>query len=423
MIQNEVAAYTGPMEKTVAPERPWLFGLLIAPSAVVANGVIQGGVLAYLLTQQHVDIARSAKIVGLAGLPTMLYFLWAPITDFFVHRRTWLMLGSIGAAVFMATALFQPSLASSVALFLILISACCVQLVTSGCGGMMGAMVSEQSKRVASGFYQAGQMGFGALSLWGLLKISKQGSLSELALVVGALVAVSGLFALFAPKQKQITGENFGRTMEILWAECKKTFGRWEAIPYILLGLSPMGSGAAIGLLPAIAHSYGVSSDQVGWMNGIAGALLIAAGALAAPLIPSRIRASVSYLMVTLTNAAVLAVLWLGPMKPTTYFIGVTLYLFTVGTSYALWTAVILEFMGPSGKSGSGRYSVVNSLGNVPVLYMIVLDGWGAGRWGSRWLAGTDVLLSSAVAVTMLTYFLVFKPGETPSEEVAELAV
>ena len=39
---------------SVARDRPWLFGLLIAPSAVVANGIIQGGVLGYLLSQHGV---------------------------------------------------------------------------------------------------------------------------------------------------------------------------------------------------------------------------------------------------------------------------------------------------------------------------------------------------------------------------------
>ena len=51
----------------------------------------------------------------------------------------------------------------------------------------------------------------------------------------------------------------------------------------------------------------------------------------------------------------------------------------------------MLEFLGASGKSGCGRYSIINSLGNIPVLYMIVVDGWGAGRWGARGLSGTNV--------------------------------
>jgi PAT family beta-lactamase induction signal transducer AmpG len=115
------------------------------------------------------------------------------------------------------------------------------------------------------------------------------------------------------------------------------------------------------------------------------------------------------YMIVALINCAALCVLWLGPMRPATYYVGVGLYLFTVGTCYAVFTAVVLEFLGQSGKSGSGRYSIINSLGNVPVLYMIGLDGWGGDKWGARGLAGTEAVVGGVGAILLLTYFLVRK--------------
>jgi PAT family beta-lactamase induction signal transducer AmpG len=291
-------------EDAIRTERPWLFGLLIAPSGVVANGIIQGGVLAYLLTQQHVDIGRTSRIISFLALPTMLYFLWSPITDFFVRRRTWLLIGTVGAAVFMAAGLLQSNLASTRAVALILASACFCQLLVSGCGGMMGAFRSEASKRVASGFYQAGAMGLGAAAVWVLLRVSERGRPDLLALAAGLLIFVPGMFALAAPKQELIQGGSFQATMSLLWLECKATFPRWKAIPYVLIFIFPMGSGAAIGLLPAVAYSYGVSGRQVGWMNGVGGALLIAAGALVAPLIPSRLRVVVTYLTVCMQRCS-----------------------------------------------------------------------------------------------------------------------
>jgi PAT family beta-lactamase induction signal transducer AmpG len=66
----------------------------------------------------------------------------------------------------------------------------------------------------------------------------------------------------------------------------------------------------------------------------------------------------------------------------------------------------VLEFMGDSGKSGSGRYSIINSLGNVPVLYMTLLDGWGSGRWGARGLSGTEAVVGGVGGSLLLLYFL-----------------
>ena len=53
-------------------ERPWIFGFLIAPSAVVGNGVIQGGVLSYLLSMQGVGSGMQSHLIGLLALPTSL---------------------------------------------------------------------------------------------------------------------------------------------------------------------------------------------------------------------------------------------------------------------------------------------------------------------------------------------------------------
>jgi PAT family beta-lactamase induction signal transducer AmpG len=126
-------------------------------------------------------------------------------------------------------------------------------------------------------------------------------------------------------------------------------------------------------------------------------------------LIPARIRASVAYLIVCLINTLPLIILWLGPLRPSTYFIGATLYLFTIGAAYALFTAVVLEFLGVSGKTGSGRYSIINSLGNLPVAYMTYLDGQGAGHFGPRGLPATEAVLGAIGATILLAYFLTRK--------------
>jgi PAT family beta-lactamase induction signal transducer AmpG len=388
------------------PERPWIFGFLIAPSAVVANGVVQGGTLAYLLSRQGIGSGDQSKLIDFLALPTIFYFLWSPITDFLVRRRTWLLIGGVLAGILMALGFHQPSLTSSGAEVLMLISACLSQLVVSACGGMMGALHSERSKRVAGSFYQAGSLGFGALSVSVLLWLSSRVSRDALGLAAATIIAVPALFALAAPPQDDISTGSFARTMGNILREFKATFLRWEAIPYTLCMLFPMASGAAISLLTGVAKSYGLNGDSVAWMNGLFGGLLMAAGSIAATAVPVRVSAPVAYLSAGVINAATLAVLWLGPMTPTTYLLGVTLYLLTVGFAYGFFTAVVLEFLGASGKSGSGRYSIINSLGNIPVLYMIRLDGWGGDHFGPRGLSATECVVGGLGGALLLSYFL-----------------
>jgi hypothetical protein len=67
---------------------------------------------------------------------------------------------------------------------------------------------------------------------------------------------------------------------------------------------------------------------------------------------------------------------------------------------------VILEFMGGSGKSGSSRYSVMNGLGNLPVVYMSAIDGLAYQHWGPRGMPKADAILAATGASALLIYFL-----------------
>ena len=289
----------------------------------------------------------------------------------------------------------------------------------------MGALHSEATRRRASSFYQSGSLAFGALAIFVLVSLTSRYSLGTLGWIAAALIAFPALFALAAPKQPFVQTHGLLETRTRIWFECKTTFMTWRALPYTLIMTFPMGSGAAIGLLPGLATDYGISAQQVARMNGLAGALLTAAGAMTATLIPARVRASVAYLAVCLINTLPLAILWLGPLRPSTYFIGATLYLFTIGAAYALFTAVVLEFLGVSGKTGSGRYSIINSLGNIPVAYMAFLDGRGlrlASRPPRAYPAHRSRPRSHMGATLLLAYFLTRKQTEKSPGPIQKLS-
>ena len=388
----------------VEHERPWLFTFLSAPGAVIAIGLVNGA-LSYLLRREGVDPGRAASIVALLGLPHTIYFLWGPLTDFWIRRRTWLVCAAFAAAITLIVAFHRPSLASTPAIALFFLAACFGEFDVAACGGMMGTLRSEVNRRRASSFYQAGSLAFGAIAVFVLVSLAARFSLGALGWVVAAMVALPGLVAFAAPAQS-VVGEHTAReTAARIWSEFKSTFLRWEAIPYTLLVMSPCCSGALIGLLPALAADYGVTGSEVAWINGLAGALLTAGGALAASLIPVRVRAPIAFLLAGLLNAATMALLSLGPQTRAIYFIGTVLYLFSIGAGYALFTGVVLEFLGGSGKSGSARYAIINSLGNLPVAYMAFLDGRGYAHWGPRAMPGADAILSAAGITLLLGYF------------------
>ncbi len=385
-------------------ERPWLFSFLIAPDAVISLGLVSGA-LSYLLRNEGVDPARVASIIALLSLPHAIYFLWGPFTDFWMRRRTWLMLAAAVSAFTILLAFRRPHLASAWGVGLLFLGACIGEFTVAACGGMMGTLRSESNRRRAGSFYQSGSLAFGAIAVFALVSLSGRLQLGALGWIVAALIVLPTLFAWGAPAQSMVGDRTAGQTAARIWQEFKSTFLRWEAIPYTLLITFPMCSGTMIGLLPELARDYGVTGQQVAWINGLGGALLAAAGALAAALIPVRVRAPIAFLLAGMVNAATLAVLALGPLRPTVYFTGTVLFLFTIGSCWALFTAVALEFLGGSGKSGGARYSIINSLGNLPIAYMSYLDGRAYAHWGPRAMPAADAILSAAAAALLLAHF------------------
>jgi len=326
-------------------------------------------------------------------------------------------MGGVFAGALIATAFHEQHLTSWSAVVLMFVAACLVQLVVSSCGGMMAQLHSDVSRKRAASFYQAGTSGFGALAAWVLVYLSSRVSQGALGWIAGAMIALPALAALLAPAQQTLGEGSFRQSVCEVGVEFKRSFWTRRAVPYLICMVLPGGSGSAVALLPGVAAQYHVGGDSVAWINGLAGGLLLAAGALSFAAIPwllRRLHLDVSALVLAnyiyLINAGALAILWLGHLTPRTYFIGVTLYLFTVGTGIAAFTAVILEFLGDAGKSGCTRYSLINSLGNVPVQYMILADGWGGDHFGVRGVAGVECALGTVGIVGFLTWLQIKRP-------------
>jgi len=384
---------------------PWHFGILNLSHGVVTAG-ITGTLLAYLLRQQGLTPHAIANESSLLILPGTLFFLWSPITDFLLRRRTWLLLASAVGSVAVLLALQMDSYASRGAVMLLFTASCLILLASAALGGLVASLMRPEQRTRVGCFLQAGNLGGGAIGGGILLMMAPHVSKFTLGAAAAAAVIAPALLVLLLhepPLAKSDTG--FAVQMSIMGREFKKTFLRLSALPAVLLLVSPLGSGGAMGILSSIAKDYGVSGNQVAWTNGIAGGLLTLAGALGMSLMPARFDIRIAYAVTGLVNAAVLAVFCVGTPRPWMYLLGSGLFLFTVGACWAMYSALVLKIVGAPGRSGSGRYAIGVSVANLPVAYMAALDGWGAKWFGPKGLPGIDMVLSGAVALAFLAWF------------------
>jgi len=384
---------------------PWLFAILNAPHAVVTGGV-SGTLLSFLLRRQGVAPHAIANQRALLLLPATLFFLWSPVTDFLLRRKTWLLISTAASSLTVMLALETKSYSGKSAVTLLWTSSCFILLASAAMGGLVALLMRQDQKTRVGCFLQAGNLAGGALSGGGLLLLATHVSKATLGLVAAALTFVPALPALLfdePPVTKR--GKSFGEEMVVMGREFKKTFLRFSALPAVLLLVSPLGSGGAIGILSSIAKDYGVSGNQVAWTNGLMGGVLTFAGALVMALMPAHFDIRMAYAVTGLVNAGVLGVFCFGTPRPWMYIVGSGLFLFTVGACWAMYSALVLKIVGSPGRSGCGRYAMGVSLANLPVAYMAALDGWGAKWFGPKGLPGIDMVVSGVASLAFLAWF------------------
>jgi PAT family beta-lactamase induction signal transducer AmpG len=384
---------------------PWHFSILNISHGVLVSGV-SGTLLSYLLRQQGVAPHDIANEYSLLILPGTLFFLWSPVTDFLLRRRTWLLLSSALASLAVMLALQMKSYASRGAVALLVIASCLILLASASIGGLVASLMREDQKTRVGCFLQAGNLAGGALGGGILLLLASHVSKFTLGIAAGAVVLTPALLVLLLHEPSVARrSAGFAARMLLMGREFKQTFLRLSALPAVLLLCAPLGSGGAIGILSSIAKDYGVSANQVAWTNGVAGGILTFAGAVGMALLPARFDIRIAYTVAGLANAAVLAVFCAGTPRPWMYLVGSGLFLFTVGACWAMYSALVLKIVGAPGRSGGSRYAIGVSVANLPVAYMAALDGLGAKWFGPKGLPGIDMVVSGTVALAFLAWF------------------
>jgi hypothetical protein len=279
-------------------------------------------------------------------------------------------------------------------------------LVSASCGGLMVTSLSTAAQAKASAWQQAGQLGGGALggalTLW---LVSRVRPLTT-GMILAVLIALPALLALTIAEPAPTPAPWFRDRLTRIGGEIRTLIRtprrRWGAV----LLISPAGTGAALGLLPAIASHYGVGAAGVMWVNGAAGGILLALGALCGTLIPGDWDRRLTYAGAALTNA-VGALVLITANRQSIYLTGTVLYLLTNGFVWARFVALLVEVVGAETLDPSTFYSALNAAGAIPLLFMIWLDGLGYSKFGTHGLLWTDAAPNLLVFAIVATVFVV----------------
>jgi MFS family permease len=173
---------------------PWLFGFLGIPNGL-SNAIIVI-LMPYVLRRQGVAVDRIAEIVALASIPNVWYFLYSPVVDFGLRRRTWILLSATTAGLFAALAVLSSTGLLGVLTALLFASGAIGSLISSANGALL-SLLDPGVRGRASGWYQAGNLGGGTVGGGVAIWLADRVSLPWLGLGVMALVVLPATAALF----------------------------------------------------------------------------------------------------------------------------------------------------------------------------------------------------------------------------------
>jgi len=384
---------------------PSIYLLLILPFGVL-GGYLQVSI-AYLLAHAGVSVDKIAALIAVSYLPHTWKFLWAPVADITLSRRTWYVFACVLTAVGLWATSALPATASGLRVLtaVVLISNVAVTFLGMSVESLMAYGTTGDEKGRAGGWFQAGNLGGtgigGGVGLW-LAQRLPAPWMSGAILGVACLLCCAGLLFVPEPHAAHREGDlwrslrNVGRD---LWGVARAKLGFLA----LFLCFLPIGSGAAQNLFSAVAKDWHASGDTVALVTGVLGGVASAVGCLIGGWFSDRMNRQWAYAVYGILEALSAVAMALSPRTPATYVVFTLLYQVIVGLTYAGFMAFVLEAMGMG--AAATKYNVFASLSNTPIAYMTRVDGWAHERYGPSGMFYAEALFG---LVGLILFAVVF---------------
>lgn len=375
---------------------PIVYLFLIIPFGMMSGYLTV--TVAYVLSGAGVSAGMIAAVIAASYIPHSWKFLWAPIADTTLTRKTWYLLASgVSMAGVFAIGLVPPAVQSLPLLTaVVVVSNLAVTFLAMSVESFMahGASVAEKGR--AAGWFQAGNLGGagvgGGAGLWLAQALPD-------AWMAGAVLAAAGLGCCFAlayvpepPAGHRGDGliRDLAKVLHDLWKIARSRAGYLA----LLICFLPIGTGAAANLWAAVAGDWGASANTVALATGVFGGLVSAIGCIVGGYLCDRMDRKTAYCVYGVLQALCAVAMALAPRTEFSYVVFTIIYWFIMGLTYAAFSALVLEAIGQG--AVATKYNLFASLSNMPIAYMTFVDGTAHDSWGAAGMLYTEAALGLA---------------------------
>ena len=394
---------------------PSVFLVLIVPFG--AMGGYLSVAIGYQLTQAGVSVEEVAALIAASYIPQTWKFLWAPVADTTLSRKTWYLLAGLVSAVGIFVTGAVPADAASLPLLYaaVLISNVASTFLAMATESLMVYNTPPALQGRAGGWFQAGNLGGnglgGGAGLW-LAQTLPEPWMAAAAIAVACALCCAALWFVPEPPPLARTGR-YGRmlldVLKDLWQVVRARAG----ILALLICFLPIGSGAASNLWAAVADDWHASANTVALATGVFSGIVSALGCIFGGYGADRMDRKTAYVLYGLLMALSTAAMAVAPRTETMYVVFTLIYAFIQGLTYAGFTAVVLETIGLG--AAATKYNLYASLSNMPIAYMTLVDGWAHTRWGAAGLLNVEAAFGVVGIIVFIVVAMVLPRRALPA--------
>jgi MFS family permease len=358
------------------------------------------------LKEAGLPMAEVAAITAATSIPHMLKFLWAPVVDMTLTRKTWYVIGALVSAGSYFGLTMLP-VEGHVGLFtwLVIGQAVGATLVGMALEALLAHATGANEKGRAAGWAMGGNTGGnavgGAIGLWLIDHVSPW----QTGAIMASITLACGLGLIFVADVRSPKRGALLEAIRILLRDLWGMLSSRQGIVGIVMFTAPMGTGAIA--FSAMAADWSVSHAQIELVNGWAAAVIVTVGCLLGGLASDRMDRAFAYVWSCVAMVIVTIAMALSPHTPTMYVVFVLAYMFTVGLAFGSYGGFVLAAAGTG--AVATKYNILSSFANAPIWYMTRLDGHAYDAWSADGLLWFDALCGVGGCLLVTALILWFR--------------
>lgn len=354
-----------------------------------------------ILAAQGVPGGHIAAITSIIVSPAFWAFLIAPMLDVRFSRRSYAMIFGLVAAI--ATAFVVMHHHNLTAVEVVMTGGyLAASLYQGAVGGWTGSLISREQASTLGIWFTVSNTGASGLTILFAASIIRHLNPAVAASIIVVVLLLPLLLFFFIPApgpDRALARETFGR----FWHEVALLLHKPEVLIALALFAFPCASFALTNVLGGVGHDFSASERTVSLLAGSGAVIAGIVGSFLLKPFSRRFALRPLYLGIGIAGASFTFSLLLLPRAPLIFGLAICGENIFQSIAFSCSNAITFDVIGPDNPLAATLFTVLISATNLPITYMILIDGWGYNHLGVTGSFLTDASISILACACMFS--------------------